>query len=166
MFHLASRRIIRLTLAPLLALWVGGTGCLFGCEMRAQAGDDTTQLAAGDAFTLVSGEACASAKSHDCCAKRNRSKANVIDHQLAGRTGNALVGFGQNTSGLMEPCPLAINATAVVSKVRTTKYVSLPAINYNIPASQSKDEQHLSLSTHLVLPNRGHTYLVCCTFLI
>jgi hypothetical protein len=159
MFHLASRRIVRLTLAPMLALWVAGTGCLFGCEMRMQAADETTSHAAGQAFTLVSGEACASSKSHDCCAKQNRSK-------LGGVTGNASVGFGQSSSGLMEPCPMAINATAVVSKIRTTKHVSLPAINYDLKAAQTKDAQHPSFATHFVLPNRGHTYLVCCTFLI
>ncbi len=150
----------------MLALWVAGTGCLFGCEMRAQAADETTKLASGDAFTLVSGDVCASAKSHDCCAKQNRSNATETDHQLVGSTANALVGYGQSSSGLVEPCPMAINATAVVSKVRTTKYVSLPAINYDIPAARTKEEQHLSLSTHFPLPNRGHTYLVCCTFLI
>ena len=163
MFHLASRRIVRLTLAPLLAFWVAGTGCLFGCEMQVQAADETTSHAAGQAFMLVSGDACASSESHDCCAKRNRSKAKETDHQL---NGNALVGLGQSSSRLMESCPMALNATAVVSKVRTTKHISLAAINYDIPAAHTQDAQRVSLATHLVLPNRGHTYLVCCTFLI
>ncbi len=67
-------KIVRGFLAMTLGLWIAGAGCLLGCEgmMTAVAseGNVAAPHEASDLSVVVSGEACASAKTHDCCAKK------------------------------------------------------------------------------------------------
>src|ERR1700741_3604823 len=105
-------KLVRTVLALVLAFWVAGAGCLLGCEgmITAAASEDSkvAQYVTGDLNLVVSGEACASAKTHDCCAKRNRGaqpKAKLLEKQTA-----TLVETDPSSYG-MTACPLAMSRT-------------------------------------------------------
>lgn len=119
--------------------------------------------AAGDLNLVVSGDACASAKSHDCCAKRNHRthpKAQAGEGQAA-----TLVETDPSSSE-MTACPLAMTRTAVAAKNAGGETSSATTVSpANLP-SLNLLEQTAPLVTQVRLPNRGHTYLRCCSFLI
>jgi hypothetical protein len=160
-------KMARMGLAATLVLWVAGAGCLLGCEgmMTAAASENSAVAphAKGDLNLVVSGEACASAKSHDCCAKQNhrtQPKVQGLEKQTA-----TLVETDSSSSG-MAACPLAMSRTVVVAKkgARETRSATIVA-NTNLP-TQNVIEQPTPLISQVRLPNRGHTYLRCCSFLI
>jgi hypothetical protein len=168
MWNMSSARIVRLLLAPALGLWIAGVGCMFGCEnMVAAAGQSGTKQAklAGHSLAIIAtGDACSPAKSHNCCAKsKSKSQHNARPTKTSNTT---LIASDQSSSSEMMGCPLAVNATAVVTK-SSSKQVATPAAlpNSTLPGINLQ-EQNASLSTPARLPNRGHTYLRCCVFLI
>ena len=160
-------KIVRLFLATALSLWVAGAGCLLGCEgmMTAMASETAAVAhhAAGNLNLVVSGEACASAKSHDCCAKRKHDaqpKAQPSEKQTAP------IVETDSSSSEMTACPLAMSRTAVAAKNSGGEAGSATTIvKANLP-TQNLLEQAAPLVTQVQLPNRGHTYLRCCSFLI
>jgi hypothetical protein len=66
----------------------------------------------------------------------------------------------------MVDCPLAVNATAALSKARPDESGA------DLPLTRAADnfsdvqEQLTALTPPSLLPNRGHTYLRCCVLLI
>src|SRR5690349_7796540 len=82
--RLSSMKNLRLVLSLSLVLWVGGAGCVFGCQARAMAAVDQGAAATDhnqahlDLSTLVSGEACASPADHSCCAKHQASSRQTV----------------------------------------------------------------------------------------
>jgi hypothetical protein len=160
-------KIARMGLAATLVLWVAGAGCLLGCEgmMTAAASENSAVAphAKCDLNLVVSGEACASANSHDCCAKQNhrtQPKAQRLEKQTA-----TLVETDPSSSG-MEACPLAMSRTVVAAKKTTDETRSATTIaSANLPTLNSIEQPH-PVVTQLRLPNRGHTYLRVCSFLI
>jgi hypothetical protein len=68
-------------------------------------------------------------------------------------------------AGAMNCCPLMSTAVAAVSKPRAQEATTTPVEPVALPAFLNQKET-ASLSTPLRLPNRGHTYLHCCAFLI
>src|SRR6185295_1168773 len=67
---LSSIRIVRVSLALAVALWMAGAGCMLGCENMTSAAAANDHHPAAEATVIVaSGEACASMRSHDCCAR-------------------------------------------------------------------------------------------------
>ena len=154
-------------LAATLVLWVAGAGCLLGCEgmMTAAASENSAVVphAKGDLNLVVSGEACASAKSHDCCAKQNhrtQPKTESLEKQTA-----TLVETNPSSSG-MAACPLAMSRTVVAAKKSTDDTRSTATVaNANLPIQNPVAQPH-PVVTQLRLPNRGHTYLRVCSFLI
>ena len=166
MSFLSSRKTLRLMLAVTVALWMAGAGCMLGCENMVSAAANNRMSSATLADVVVAGDACASVHSHDCCAKRaakpisNKSSAST---DVAGT--DAALRFGASSS-MMDGCPLAVNATAALSKARydqSSVHVAARASSVAIPNSL---EQTIALSPLPRLPNRGHTYLRCCVFLI
>lgn len=146
---------------------MAGAGCLLGCEgMMTAAASESSNLAhhaSSDLNLVVSGDACASAKSHDCCAKRNhraQPKAQPVEKQAA-----TLVETDPASSA-MSDCPLAMSRTVVAAKkgVSETRFATTVA-NANLP-NQNLIEQPPPLVSQVRLPNRGHTYLLVCSFLI
>ncbi|MGH9882031.1 MAG: hypothetical protein ACRD6N_11400, partial [Pyrinomonadaceae bacterium] len=141
-------------------------GCLIGCENNVQAAANLTAgLSSQDLATIASGDACASSQSHDCCAKRNAGTKSASHHseQIVAR---ALVPSGQRSSGTVGRCPLAVNATAVIAKVRYQESAALAAaVPAQVPPARI-GEQSFPLPPQTRLANRGHTYLCCCVFLI
>jgi hypothetical protein len=179
-------KTLRLVLSLSLVLWVGGAGCVFGCQALAMAAVDPGAAATDhspahlDLSTMVSGEACASAADHNCCAKHHASSAQNVTSRstkqarASGKPGpNSIASPGVATSsivlalsdGTMHTCPLAMNATALATKARSdesTNSVALAPVN--LPAIDL--EKPTTSLPPTFCNNRGHTYLRCCVFLI
>jgi hypothetical protein len=162
-------KIVRLLLATSLSLWVAGAGCILGCEgmiaSAANGGSVETHHSDEGQTVVASGHACSSGevnKSHDCCKK---SSENV---KPAAPTKNnvALFELSGSSSGAMNGCPLAVSRASVVAKTRDSDLNSAPASAQSILPDSNSAERTAPLSTPLRLPNRGHTYLRCCVFLI
>ena len=160
-------KITRVGLALALGLWVAGAGCLVGCEgMMSAVASESSQVVHhgnGDLNLVVSGDACASAKTHDCCAKRNhraQPKAQQPEEQTATQ-----VETDPSSSG-MSACPLAMSRTVVAAKKGIDETGSAATVaNANLPI-QNLIEQPAPVVSQVRLPNRGHTYLRVCSFLI
>lgn len=168
MRFLSSIKIVRVMLALVVALWMAGAGCMLGCENMV-AGDVSNAVAspASSPGIVVNGEACASMHSHDCCAKREtHSAARATKSRFIVGTPSSPVAALTGTMPTMIDCPLAVNAAAALSKAGTDEAKVV------LPSSTAR-ELLVSLPEHpkgfarpLRLPNRGHTYLRCCVFLI
>src|SRR5438132_14186745 len=151
--RLSSMKTLRLVLSLSLVLWVGGAGCVFVCQALAMAAVDQNATVSDhsqahlDLSTLVSGEACASAADHSCCAKHHASSTQNVTIRITkrARAGGAR---GPNSiashdvaitpmvialsDGTMHTCPLAMNATALATKARSdesTNSVALAPVN-------------------------------------
>jgi len=116
----------------------------------------------------ASGDACASRDSmgsHGCC-KKTTSKAIKKVLPPAGNPDVSLFEFASSSSGTMNGCPLAMGRTAVVAKPHNSDAKISPASPNSFLRDLVTAEFTASLAPPLHLPNRGHTYLRCCTFLI
>ena len=176
MRHFSSFRIIRVTLAFAVALWMAGAGCLLGCE------NAVTAASTNDHHTTeslaVSGAACAAHSSakhwvkvkHSANGNSGSKSSNSKSIKAPGtktRSSAAAktLSFGSRPASMMD-CPLAVNATAALSKAGSDNAkVGLALTSANKPLLSSL-EQRPGLIPPLRLPNRGHTYLRCCVFLI
>src|SRR6185503_13964195 len=170
---LSSIRILRLALALAVALWMAGAGCMLGCEnMVSAAAASDHHPATKSSELVVSGDACASMHGHHCCARRGgksvAQSAKKSDKSHA-RVENAQAvttsQFEATSSGMLD-CPLAINANAALTKARPDQS-SVALLSQGLtPSVSNASEQTISFARPLRLPNRGHTYLRCCAFLI
>ena len=174
MRFLSSIRIVRVSLALAVAFWMAGAGCMLGCENMPSA-ETSTEIAspANSSAIVVTGEACASMRSHDCSAKRNaHSAAKAVTkptpdkHHFDADSGHSVFPTLTGTFPTMMDCPLAVNATAVLSKAGSDdSNVALPSRS-EMASLSNPPEQTSAFARPLRLPNRGHTYLHCCSFLI
>lgn len=191
MWSLSSSRIVRFVLAPLLGLWLTGAGCMLGCEgmvaTAATAGnaqDASSSVHSEHRLTIVaSGHACSSKdpgagapevrnQSHNCC-KQSRNEPRTEprgeqqpDIQSSNVSGATTAQPGASSSGMTSNCPLAGSKTAVVAKSRRSEASATQLVAHSFLPAQNFLEQSVPLSTPHLLPNRGHTYLRCCVFLI
>lgn len=164
-------RIVRLLLATTLSLWVAGAGCILGCEgMIASAansgGLESTHHSDKDQTVVAAGHACSSGeanKSHDCCKK---SPDSVKPAKPTKNRDASLLELSGSSSGAMNGCPLAVSRASIVAKTRESDLNSSPALAQSILPELKSAERTAPLSSPLRLPNRGHTYLRCCVFLI
>ena len=162
-----------------LSLWIAGAGCMFGCQNMsalAAASDEALEHELGvesGLAAIVSGDACAASGSHDCCAKKKtepRAKTQNANKRLTLKLAT-LISQSESlntvpSSGGRE-CPLAVSRAIAIAKRSDNKQSVPPAvIAVPIPALSIVNEQHSALSRSWHLPNRGHTYLRCCVFLI
>lgn len=156
-----SSRAVRFVLAPLLSFWIAGAGCLLGCEsMVALGGPSADESHPSDSnFTVVAEASCPSRKSQDCC------QISADGQSVAGRTGGRST-VSRGSSHAPTPCPFAASRTAAITKAQeSNKNISPLAVVASV-STQDSTEQTASLAPPLLLPNRGHTYLRCCVFLI
>lgn len=168
----ASFRTIRVAFACAVSLWMAGAGCLMGCESMAMGSTRAAKVAEGNASSpIVSGESCASHQRHIAKAEAAQTLApapileNHANHASRGTRQHIVTSaFNAGPASIME-CPLAVNATAALSKARTDNAKIVPVLtNVNRPLQAL--EQKSALVRHPRLPNRGHTYLQGCVFLI
>jgi hypothetical protein len=179
----SSVRIVRVGLALAVALWMAGAGCLLGCENIVSASGPhgsgssaMSTIATSSLATVAAGDACASMQSRDCCASHGRktvanstSKSAVLSAPESGPPAPSsvagAVALGATQSTMMD-CPLAVNATAALSKATPDKSRTALAHTRASGTLQPHREQATALASPPLLPNRGHTYLRCCVFLI
>jgi hypothetical protein len=169
-------KTLRAGLGLVLSFWIAGAGCMFGCQnmlASAAASNEATSLEQ-DHATIFSGDACDSTGAHDCCAKKkavtNRTRTPVTAARLSLQTA-ALISqaesFRGDSSGNRKECPLALSRAVAVTKTTDSKQVAVtfaPVVKSLFVASSP--ERQTSLASKARLPNRGHTYLSCCVFLI
>ena len=168
MISLSSVRLVRAGLALAVAFWMAGAGCMLGCEnMVTAAASNGNATPANGLAAIVSGEACASAQSHGCCAKhKSTSRQTSAPKQVASSRTAPGAEVATAPPASMVDCPLALNATAALAKSGTEKTNSaVLAATVTNPVTTTLT-YHSAFLHPLRLPNRGHTYLRCCVFLI
>ena len=181
MWSLVSSRIVRCCLAFTLSLWVAGIGCIFGCEGRGAAAANRTSYEGrqDESTSIISEHSCSSANSHSCCAKKaerqaaHRAQNGSSKETTAEPVGNGaseiaaptLISTNDSRSGVKE-CPFAGSRIAIAAKGQNTVVAAAPAIAHSNFFSGPSLEPNLNWVSPLRLPNRGHTYLRCCVFLI
>lgn len=177
MARLAAKSL-RFCLVSILSLWIAGAGCMFGCQdmmAAASIGTDASAVGPGEASlaTVVSGDACASSSSHDCCAKKNayaQSKTQNANTRVSLKLATQLLqseSLKPSPSSGGRECPLALSRAVAIAKATDSKQsVDSVATAPSAPVVADSPAQHIALSPLARLPNRGHTYLRCCVFLI
>ena len=130
---------MRLLLSVSVSIWIAG-GCLLGCGSVGIGAESKLE-------TIVAGESC-----HAKHAKQQPSK----DVQS----------FAPAHRGMMQECPLVVNATAATSK--NSGHVPDPGRGpvYAQPLIAKTTVQPNNSLVVAYLPNRGPTHLRCCVFLI
>jgi hypothetical protein len=152
----------------MLSLWIAGIGCIMGCEgllgAAIQPGSSGIQPPAHATNEVVSGDACASDTSHHCCKKQTKVERQTEDQRSATAARTMTYRSSSEVGGR---CPLAVSRAVVLAKKFQGKDVhASPAFGQSIIPANGFLEQTTSLSIPPRLPNRGHTYLRCCVFLI
>lgn len=173
-----SAKFLRVSLALTLSLWIAGAGCMLGCQsMVAAAAANVAAEPRAEGHHLamiVSGEACATNQGHDCCAKKKPETAKAKTFtptakpslQTAALISQTVSLIPESPEGMRE-CPLALSRAVAVTKTSGGKQATAPiALPLKALHVESSTEQHASLTPVARLPNRGHTYLRCCVFLI
>jgi hypothetical protein len=173
MYRFASKTF-HAGLALLLSLWVAGAGCMFGCGVMTAAASSEPAPQVDRLTTIVSGDACAAHGSHDCCAKgkgeashqktQNTKRRLPLRLEVLLAQREALDNIPLN--GVRE-CPLALGRALAISKVSDRRDLvvadAVAAEPFTVlPLSEFK----AAVTPAARLPNRGHTYLRCCVFLI
>jgi hypothetical protein len=168
-------KTLRGGLGVFLSFWIAGAGCMFGCQsMVASAAPRTDAPGQQDPTTIISGDACASSGSHDCCAKKKvaaiKAKVPVTSPRPSLQTAMQISqaeSVNADPSGSVKECPLALSWAGAVTKASDNKQVATPvALALKTLLVEPANERQTSLSPKARLPNRGHTYLSCCVFLI
>ena len=155
---LLSTKVARLVLALTVSFWMAGAGCLLGCGNSVSAAEGVRAASADAQQVVMAGNACASAHSHDCCAKQHARKATANNLEVLLAAVPSPIG--------MEGCPLAVNATAAISKPGSVQANPDTTLVDSLPHVQSAGQRSNIRSTTPIVPNRGPTYLRCCVFLI
>jgi hypothetical protein len=104
--------------------------------------------------------------SHDCCAKSGKHSTSKTSANRSGKAPAERLESLEAVPVSMMDCPLAVTATAALSKAGSDQAsAALPDSSARLVLAHSA-EQTSALAHPLRLPNRGHTYLRCCVFLI
>lgn len=184
--------MVRSALATALMLWFAGAGCTFvtyahgvmsatngdvpgapACHSQKSASDVAHEksTAADHGALPVDDDAIVVVSGHSCCKSQPQSAEAGVGQP---GTGNAILGIGMlpaklgglpPPSGAMSCCPLMNAATAVVAKPRVNDATAAAVESTTLPALLNHTST-APLRAPLRLPNRGHTYLRCCAFLI
>jgi hypothetical protein len=184
--------MVRSALATALMLWFAGAGCAFvtyahgvmsatnsevagapACHSqksasgvaheKSTAADRSALPIDDDTIVVVSGHSCC--KSQPSSAKAGVGQVGIGNTILAIGMLPAELGGLPPPSGAMSCCPLMSAATAVVAKPRVNDATAAAVESATLPALLNHTST-APLSAPLRLPNRGHTYLRCCAFLI
>ena len=171
--NLPSAGIFRFVLVPILSLWIAGAGCIIGCEGIASAAatvpNSSQEMHSGHqsgrkATIGAVGNACSSSGSRSCCTKNAVVKK--PETQRTGKSDLTRLTVGESSSGLLKDCPLAVGKTAIAAKIRSGEVAVGPVLAHWILDSEYMQERISPPSPPTRLPNREHTYLRCCVFLI
>ena len=144
---------------------VGGTNS--SCKAKPAAASRRTQQKAsvlkGRAENSVAAPTTSAASQKYSCPRQS---------QPAQQRQNSLIEVASALSGTLPPsgsmncCPLSRPVATVVTKLRSDNNPSATTPERTASPAFISDAQTSPLSPPLRLPNRGHTYLRCCVFLI
>ena len=130
---------------------------MWGCSAIGASHAETSQPTESD--VVASGHSCHS-KSHDCCAKKAKGSTEVRESTPSGFY------LGSVAEGMMNDCPLAVTANALVSKATTDSHAYTHSAVAGFSNSTIQNYHSKSFQTPIKYLNRGPTYLRCCAFLI
>jgi hypothetical protein len=143
-----SSRTINRLIAFALVLWLGGAGCLVGCEMKVSAATIIEEQA------LDQADSCPAFSGADCCRHAKSGGARVIARTVS------------QPDGAMSCCPLAGHASLVARK----PYVGSPSLalaaSAVLPAPAEIETYIIRAINQSPVRDRGSTHLLCCVFLI
>lgn len=172
MWILTSTRIVRFVVVPILSLWIAGAGCVMGCEgmvAAAPAGSipsrekDSGHHSARKATIVASGHTCSSSGSHTSSSQNPGETKQAV--KRTNRSDGTPLTLCGSSSGRMN-CPLAVSRAVIAAKIRINEVAAAPELTHSILPDENVLECTSPLSAPTRLPNRGHTYLRCCVFLI
>jgi len=157
-----SNNMTRVMLAASVSFWMTGAACIWGCNNNALAAAAREQQ---QTARTVAGRSCHSSQSsdssrHHCCSRKS-SKDVASDAQSAN-----LGSLEVSTEAMMNECPLAVIATAVVFKAKTHSAEATQASVVNLPGVDNDVHPQRFHFAPLQAFTRGPTYLRCCVFLI
>jgi hypothetical protein len=112
----------------------------------------------------ATGHACSATGSHNCCSKK--AVEPKPEPKRVSNSKTNLDTVGGSSSGMMQGCPLALGKATLAAKIRENESAAAPIVSHSILRADDLLEQTSPLSPPARLPNRGHTYLRCCVFLI
>ncbi|MEA2203778.1 MAG: hypothetical protein QOE77_554 [Blastocatellia bacterium] len=184
-------RTFRSVLATTLMLWFAGAGCLFvsyahgalpgsdaatesACPAHQPAGNVSLHHAtnASEPVAAMSSDTVVVDSGHSCCKIQAAAAAPKLHTASTSELANSIAVARQTRltslpppAGAMNCCPLMSTAVAAVSKPRANEATTTAVEPVALTAFLNQQET-ASKSTPLRLPNRGHTYLHCCAFLI
>jgi hypothetical protein len=133
---------------------------MLGCSNSVSAAEGARAESADAPQVVVAGDSCASAHSHDCCAKQRARKTTAKRSSKP----EVLLAAVPSTMG-MEGCPLAVNATAAISKPSAQASPDTTLV-HSLPRIQSAGRRSNIRSISPIVSNDSPTYLRCCVFLI
>lgn len=141
--------VIRHLAVVALVLWLGGAGCLLGCEASVSAATGDESRASAEAA-----ESCPSSAGHDCC------------HHAKDGGDAAPFGTVMPSPGEMSCCPLAGHSTVAAGKPAISDAPAAALGAHELLPAQRGGTRVASSEGGLRVPDRGGTYLRCCVFLI
>ena len=147
-----SNKAVRLLLSVSVSIWMAG-GCLFGCATGAMGAEPTQENA------VEEGPSCHAMPSHHSAKPKKRTTSNL-------KIPEGIAYFVPGPRGMMNDCPLGVNANAATSK--SSANLPEPARG-PVGALPNFEKQPLQPDYPHVIPllhNRGSTHLRCCVFLI
>ena len=157
---------VRSLLALLLMFWCAGAGCMMVSYARAAANDSADSALMGQGMggsTPMDAHACCKAKHRSAKALHHSARSNlpVKTAELKLLT----IPSTPTQSGAMNCCPLTSGSIVVASRSQSNDR-SL-ALEYSDSSSLlTVTSDPLRLEVPLRLPNRSHSYLLDCAFLI
>ncbi len=142
MISFLSIKAVRLALVFGVSIWMAG-GCLLGCSTTAMA----AYVQPDDSLTITATPSCHS------------------KHQTT-KPPTGVPAFMPGPRGSMTDCPLAVGATAAISK--SSNQLPHPGTGavVGLAVVETRTVQLVSSSLTPIPPNRGPTYLRCCVLLI
>ena len=158
----------RSIIAVSLMFWCAGAGCMLVSYARASM-IDSADSSASAAGMMV--EASSSMDAHACCKARHRS-ANRTGEQLGSRANSTYaeqslftIPAAPTQSGVMNCCPLTSGSIVVASRSQSNDRAPV-SLNANSSSLLLTNSDPPPLAVPLRLPNRAHSYLLDCAFLI
>jgi hypothetical protein len=160
MNRLRSRsKLGQMLLTPALVFWMAGVGCFFSCERSLAR---SVESPSDNVSATSQNSSCPSHQAHDCCV-RKQPAARVHSLRTIGPAETVLT-LEMDPSKSVESCPMAINANAIASKVRSSE---VAVANNQAPLHVTQVQLHpLTQLRPTTLLDREATHLRCCVFLI
>jgi hypothetical protein len=152
--------------AAMLVLWFGGLGCLLGCINDARAASyDESGAAQHGGMSMSGGMASGQmvAGHHECCRARRASSRRASKSKET--TGSLTT--SPSSSSHTQCCPLSAAGVSGVAHKPRAAVEATQTFLFNAAQSWLEMQTQAAPSNDsLSLPNRGHTRLLGCVFLI